>query len=377
MGHIVNAKEEVYRALAERLNRNPIGAPVNEDLLAILYRLYTESEAMVGSKFPIIPMTLDSIAGITGIKQAELKKTLDNMANKGLVVDIPRRDGIYYILAPMVIGFFEHTFMRVPTEVNLKEMAELFDKYFQHPEVGMEIIGKDTKFFQTIMYENLISAAVETEVLDYERASVIIRQSGGGGIGICACRHKASHQGKTCELNAPLETCISLGEGAEWLVRRGMAKAATVDELLKLLEQTEKLGLVHLCDNVLNQPAYMCNCCGCCCGVLRSAREYRVFSTHPSNFIPALEIDNCTGCGACAEHCPINAITMRDDEKGAMPDINKDICLGCGKCAAACPGNSLTMSRRSVLRVPPVDKTEQLTRIAREKDKMYFKLGPL
>jgi ferredoxin len=50
--------------------------------------------------------------------------------------------------------------------------------------------------------------------------------------------------------------------------------------------------------------------------------------------------------------------------------VNKQKCIGCGVCAPACPGGSLTMSRRSVLHVPPADKTEQLMRIAREKGKL-------
>ena len=57
MGHIINSKEQVYRALAERLYKSPMGTTVNEDLMEILYRLYAEGEAMVGSKFPMVPMT--------------------------------------------------------------------------------------------------------------------------------------------------------------------------------------------------------------------------------------------------------------------------------------------------------------------------------
>ncbi|MDR3586492.1 MAG: (Fe-S)-binding protein, partial [Desulfosporosinus sp.] len=45
MGHLVNDKDQVYRILAERLNRNPVGAPINDTLMTILHRLYTESEA--------------------------------------------------------------------------------------------------------------------------------------------------------------------------------------------------------------------------------------------------------------------------------------------------------------------------------------------
>jgi NAD-dependent dihydropyrimidine dehydrogenase PreA subunit len=371
MGHIVNEKEEVYRALAERLNKCPEGAPINEDLMEILYRLYTESEAMVGSKFPMVPMTLDQIAGITGLQAAVLVNTLETMADKGLVIDIPRRNVTYYTLTPMVIGFFEFTFMRIKEDRNLKEMAELFDKYFQNPEVGMEFVRSDTKLFQTLVYESLIPLVVETEVLNYERASEIIRQSGGGALSMCACRHKASHLGKKCEVNAPLEVCTSLGEAAEWVVRRGMGKSATVDELLRVLDETEKLGLVHLGDNVLNKPAYICHCCSCCCGPLRAAREYGVFMTHPSNFMPVLDQESCTGCGLCADKCPIKAIDMGGDGSGVqIPRINQQKCIGCGVCAPACPTGSLTMSRRSVLHVPPADKMEQLMRMAREKGKL-------
>lgn len=377
MGHIINSKEEVYRALAERLYKSPMGTPVNEDLMEILYRLYTESEALVGSKFPMVPMTLDKISSITGIKEASLQKILDSMANKGLVMDLPRRDGTFYLLAPMVIGFFEHTFMRMGLGdgINLKEMAELFVKYFQNPKVGSELIS-DTKIFKAMVYEKIIPAAVETEVLNYERASEIIRQSGGGAISTCSCRHEASHLGKPCEVNSSMEVCMTLGESAEWIVRRGFGKPATVDELLKLLDQTEKLGLVHLGDNVLNQPAYICNCCSCCCGVLRTAREYGVSMTHPSNFMPVLNSDCCTGCGTCSDRCAVKAIAISDTGSGVeVVNIDMRRCLGCGVCASACPSGALTMSRRSVLHVPPENKTEQLMHIAKEKGK-DIKLAP-
>ena len=95
MGHLIDAKEEVYRALAERLNKNPVGAPVNETLMEILYRLFSESQAEVGSKFPLLPMTLERIAGTTGYKEQDMARILNDMAEKGLVLDLARRDGTY------------------------------------------------------------------------------------------------------------------------------------------------------------------------------------------------------------------------------------------------------------------------------------------
>lgn len=76
MGHLIDAKEQVYRALAERLNKNPVGAPVNETLMEILHRLYTETEAMVAGKFPLLPLTLDQMSGITGIAEDKLKNKI-------------------------------------------------------------------------------------------------------------------------------------------------------------------------------------------------------------------------------------------------------------------------------------------------------------
>jgi ferredoxin len=373
MGHGFNSKEEVYHALAERLNKNPVGVPVNEELMEILHRLYTESEALVGSKFPLLPMPLAKIAGLTGFEGQELQEILEGMANKGLLLDLQRRDSTYYMLAPMVVGFFEYTFMRIRDNVDMKELAHLFESYFKSPEVREEFFSADTQMFRALAYENLIPSLVETEVLEYERASEIIRQSKGGALSMCSCRHKASHLGKAC--GAPLEVCTSFGDAANWLVRRGMGQPATVDELLRVLDKTEKLGLVHLGDNVLNKPAYICHCCGCCCMVLRSISESGKKSIHPSNFIPVLEVESCSSCGICAESCHIRAISMNNeenDEKGEgdlemFPSLNLEICIGCGVCASVCPTQALTMSRRSVLYLPPENKREQFTCIAREK----------
>lgn len=106
MGHIVNAKEEIYHALAERKSRSPEGAPINENLLAILRRLYSEGEAMVGSKFPLVPFSLEKIVATTGMEETKLKGILESMSDKGLVMDFPRRDSFFYMLAPVVVGFF-------------------------------------------------------------------------------------------------------------------------------------------------------------------------------------------------------------------------------------------------------------------------------
>lgn len=47
---------------------------------------------------------------------------------------------------------------------------------------------------------------------------------------------------------------------------------------------------------------------------------------------------DCTGCGACFNSCPVNAIRMDWDREGFLsPVINEKLCISCGKCLSACP----------------------------------------
>ena len=43
--------------------------------------------------------------------------------------------------------------------------------------------------------------------------------------------------------------------------------------------------------------------------------------------------DACIACGACADGCPVNAITEGDGKY----EINADLCIDCGACADVCP----------------------------------------
>ena len=50
----------------------------------------------------------------------------------------------------------------------------------------------------------------------------------------------------------------------------------------------------------------------------------------------AYKINNeeCLGCGACVDQCPVGAISIGDDGKAV---IDPDICIECGACAGVCP----------------------------------------
>ena len=50
------------------------------------------------------------------------------------------------------------------------------------------------------------------------------------------------------------------------------------------------------------------------------------------------EKNHCTGCFACKNICPVNAIVMQEDETGFLsPIIDESKCIKCGLCRKTCP----------------------------------------
>ena len=49
--------------------------------------------------------------------------------------------------------------------------------------------------------------------------------------------------------------------------------------------------------------------------------------------------EKCTGCGACVDECPTDAIEMKDDKAV----VNEDECVDCGACVDVCPVEAITL----------------------------------
>ena len=373
MGHL-SQKEELLKALQERLDKSPVGAPPHESLFGVLEILFSEKEAFVGSRFPLLPSPFDVIEkAVTPIKGDELRAILKSMSEKGLVIAY-ERDGIeYYALSMVMIGFFEFTFMRTSETLPMKKLAELMHTYRQNSEFfPKDFFGSETNRTRTLIYESTLPK-VTREVLTYDKASELIKEAGYGSLTKCYCRHEAQHLGDECK-KAPIDDiCMGLGRGSDYLIKYGFARRATVDELLEVLKKAEELGLVHISDNIQEKPAFICNCCGCHCGLLEWVnKKYLPNTIAPSNYIASSNQELCVACGTCTESCQINAIELVEEDWGEYAVVNHEQCLGCGICAHVCPEDAMEMKERENVKEPPQNFKELWQRLNLEKGKTKF-----
>jgi electron transport complex protein RnfB len=103
------------------------------------------------------------------------------------------------------------------------------------------------------------------------------------------------------------------------------------------------VGLVHSVSNVIEGVFYVCNCCGCCCGVLRGITEYGIeHSIARANYYAVIEEDECANCGICVARCQVNAIS----EKSEMAIVDRARCIGCGLCVSGCPVGAVRLEKR-------------------------------
>lgn len=374
MAHL--ASRSAYQHLVERLNRFPQGAPPSELLYKILQLLFTEREAQLVALLPIKPFRAAAAAGMWKLPLAESRAILDQLADKGILLDVDKNGEPIYTLPPPMAGFFEFSMMRVRTDIDQKVLAELFFQYLNVEEDFIKALFTEgqTQLGRTFVHEPALSLEISLHVLEYERASEVIRSARFRAVGVCYCRHKMQHLGKACD--APLDICMTFNGPAESLIKHNVARAIDVEEGLDLLKQAYEHNLVQFGENVRESVGFICNCCGCCCEAMLAAKRFgTLHPVHTTNYIPEIEESKCTGCGKCVEVCPVEAMALVSAGDPHHPKKKKarllaDICLGCGVCVRACPEESLHLKPRAARVITPLNSTHRAVVMAVERGKL-------
>jgi ferredoxin len=362
-----------YSELIDRLNRFPQGAPPSETLYKILSLLFSEREAAVVASLPIKPFTAKQASRILKMDLTATRKLLDGLASRAILLDSDHNGETSYILPPPMAGFFEFSMMRTRGDVDQKLLGELFYQYLNVEEDFIRALfaNGETQLGRAFVHEPVLSSENALHVLDYERASEVIRTATHRGIGMCYCRHKMQHMGRACD--APMDICMTFNGSADSLIRHGYAREVEVSEGLELLDQAYEHNLVQFGENVREGVNFICNCCGCCCEAMIAARKFGMLNpVHTSNFLPSVERELCSGCGKCVTACPVEAMSLVSANDPDRPNarkakVDEELCLGCGVCVRTCTRSGLGLRSRPVRVITPVNSVHRTVVMAIER----------
>jgi len=295
------------------------------------------------------------------LPEGDIKKHLESLVYKGQVAIIKDEHGndVYHIMT-IFPGWFELYLMRgehrEETKIFAERIEELFESAYKvgNPEIvnqSMRDVGAHIKVL-SLNPPNTATIKIDKSLPDnvnkiFATKSInnifeLLEDDETIAVGHCFCRFEKELIGDHCRTDLPLETCISIGPGAEHVIRQGIARKISKNEAIAMIRDFQDKGAIHQATRIIPlkdfQAKYpidiFCNCCWDCCGILgnynRGYLPY-VLKTYHKSIIA--NIDNCTSCGECVKFCPTSAISLNGNE---LPEITEELCIGCGQCHHHC-----------------------------------------
>ena len=338
--------KDVYKDLAKKLDGLPQGYPATESgvELKILQKIYSPEEAEMALKIRPLPETAEAIAQRLGKPVPEMESILDDMVGKGQIGSFKHQGRQMYMFFPFVIGVYEFQLDRMD-----KELTELFEEYA--PVLLKEFGGYAPAAARVVP----ISRDVGADLLVHRHEDIrrMLEEAKSFRLMDCICRKEQELEGHPCKY--PVEVCLSFSNEEEAFEKDPRGRVVSREEAFAVLDKAEEEGLVHCTYNVQDGQAFVCNCCPCCCGILRGVKEYNApYILAKSNFVALIDQDECVQCGVCAdERCPMEAIVEEDGDYKVLPKR----CIGCGACVSTCPSDAIQLIRRpdSEQDTPPAD----------------------
>jgi ferredoxin len=317
-------QQGIYRELSKKLMME------NSSVLPKIWKILCSEEeaAMVNA----LPTTLEELAGKFGKGIDEIRDIFHELYHRGVVFDY-EKDGItYYRMPRHVVQFHDANILWKEGPAELMALWEEFSETDYKDLLELVTTLKLPSFMRVIPIHETI--ATKNQVLAYEDAAELLKSASAIAVTTCVCRKLM----KRC--NGSLDACLQINKGAEYTLKRGTGRKIDLDEALAILKKSEEEGLVHLTENT-GRSNVLCNCCPCCCEMLRFATDTKTKGVlAPSRFQASVNTGNCTGCGACTDICPVEAIAINADDTA---EVKADDCIGCGLCASACPVEAISL----------------------------------
>jgi len=320
--------------LAKILDSLPNGFPETESgiEIRILKKVYAADEAELFCDLKLHPETAEQIAERTGRPLEGLEDKLTSMAERGEVMGIDFQGTKVFAMIPWVVGIYEFQINRLD-----REFCEMCEEYFK--VIGPGLMRLEPRIMQTVPIEEEIPA--RNQALPYHQVSQLVENGKSFRVNQCICKKEQGLMEHPCE--KPNEVCLAISpvEGADFILDWG--REITKEQALTMLREAEDAGLVHLTGNVASGHTFICNCCGCCCGVLRQINDFGMETVVNSHYCAEIDPDECNACGVCAdERCQVHAIEEGDDAFQVL----RGRCIGCGLCVTTCPTEAIRLVHR-------------------------------
>jgi ferredoxin len=352
--------DSLYRRLQQHLDRMPVGFPATATgiELRVLKHLFSPEDATVALAVSAIaepPSTIHKRGLCRSWTLDALRRKLDDMARRGLILRAGRSRPRYGKL-PFVLGIYELQLPRLTAEFE-RDVLQYFEEGF-----ATALHTRKTTQLRTVPIG--VSFAPDREVVTYDDIRAYVGRSDGPFAAMpCICRLGKQLVGHGCAQTSRRDTCLTIGSAARSMVESGAATFVTKEQMIALLDDADRDGLVLQPENT-QAPNYVCCCCGCCCGVLTTAKRLpepaAFFNT---NYYVEADGPRCEGCGACLARCQMDAISL--DTGVAV--VAASHCIGCALCLDTCPSGALEMRRKASPKVPPKSTPALYAQIYRER----------
>ena len=328
--------KEIYQSLAKVLDTLPNGFPTTESGVEIklLKRIFRPEDAELFCDLRLEFETAQQISERTGRKLEGLEEHLSEMRERGQIFGRDLGEVKMFKMVPWAFGIYE--FQRPHMDRELAEMCEEFMK-----DYGKQFFNIKPQLMQVIPVEKEIPN--KQQALSYEQVSNIIENSQSFAVFDCICKKEKRLLDKGCD--KPLEICTGYAPIPGVFDNSDRYRAISKNDAYAILNKAEEAALVHLTWNVESGHYFICNCCGCCCGVLRSINELGINASDVINsyYFAQINPDECDACGTCKdERCQVNAIDERDGFNEVIPEK----CIGCGLCISTCPSEAISLIRK-------------------------------
>ncbi len=371
---------EKYEKIAKKM-----GVIWTEELRKILEALFNSEEADILLTFngPYLDrFTAKKIASKLKRPEEEIKPILAEMARTQRLFSAGKGDDKTYSMFPLIPGLFELYFSnhkRAATEEKetLMIFTKEYEKYYEEGNITKAFSSK-YPFMRVLVDQKALEETVErgkgtlisvdqevetvkNDILPFEQAKFLVENARRVAVMDCACRtHMKIHNNGKPINEYPINVCVCFNSWADYTIEHGFGRELTKEEVIELLSEAAKAGLVHTTQNITGKSTFMCNCDRDCCIMLRGLRQFKDPGlVASSNFIPEYNEENCSFCKTCTKLCPMYTIEADEDENKIK--INYNRCIGCGVCAFNCPNGALTIVKKYD-KIPAADLMEAMTK---------------